>query len=81
MPRTNHTGARARAGKKKNKGQRFPRRAFLAGAAAAALGAGALWLRQQGRPAGVEPGDPGPAAGEYRAVWISYLELQGMDYT
>ena len=81
MPRTNHKNTRAPARNKKKSGSSFPRRAFLAGAAAAAAGAGALWLYHQGRPAAVEPGAPGPSAGEYRAVWISYLELQGMDYT
>ena len=81
MPRTNHKNTRAPARNKKKSGSSFPRRVFLAGAAAAAAGAGALWLRHQGRPAAVEPGAPGPSAGEYRAVWISYLELQGMDYT
>ena len=81
MPRTNHKNTRAPARNKKKSGSSFPRRVFLAGAAAAAAGAGALWLQYQGRPAAVEPGAPGPSAGEYRAVWISYLELQGMDYT
>ena len=72
----------APGGRKEHRQQtRWTRRAFLAGVGAAAVGGGALWLHRRSRPAAVEPGQPGPAAGEYRAVWISYLELQGMDYT
>ncbi len=61
------------------------RRAFLMGAGAAALGAGGLWLYRQGRPASGDgpagPDAPAPAAGEYRAVWVSYIEWQGMDFS
>ena len=55
-----------------------------AGAGAAALGAAGLWLRHLGGPGGEAPAAPDagtPPAGEWRAAWISYIELQGMDYT
>ncbi len=69
-------------------GPRLTRRALLWGGGAAALAAG-LWLRSCGglcwpsRPGGPsEPEGPAaPAAGEWRAAWISYIELQGMDYS
>ena len=69
---------RGRARRKTEGG--MTRRAFLGVAGAAAVAAGGLWLRRRSQTAAVEPGEPGPAAGEYRAVWISYIELQGMDY-
>lgn len=74
-------GTHTRAKSAPKNGKPLTRRAFLAGAGcAAAAAAGVFWLGQQERPAAGEPGKPGPAAGEYRAVWISYMELQGMDY-
>ncbi|OUQ37658.1 glycoside hydrolase family 10 protein [Faecalibacterium sp. An121] len=58
---------------------RLTRRAFLLGAGAAA-GAGLVWAsRSQSKAQPTAPQQPAP--GEYRAAWISYIELQGMDYT
>ena len=82
---TQRRGARRRP----RKAHRVGRRAFLAGLAAAACGAGALVWRRRSRPAaaGSEP-DPSPAApnpalpsGEWRAVWVSYLEFAEMDFS
>ena len=59
---------------------RLTRRAFLLGAGAAAAGAGLVWAsRSQSKAQPTAPQQPAP--GEYRAAWISYIELQGMDYT
>lgn len=74
-------GRRARRG-------RFGRRAFLAGAGCAAL-AGAAVLLGRGQTASassVPPTDeaaPNAAlpSGEWRAVWVSYLEWAGMDFS
>ena len=73
------------AGRKKTK-KRFGRRAFLlgAGAACAAAGAWLLQSRKQAPPqSGIEPPVQNPAlpAGEWRAVWVSYLEWTAMDFT
>lgn len=82
MPRTKTRPAPRRTSRHRRR-KTLTRRAFLAGAAAV-CGAGALWAVRQ-----VLPGLAGetrqqnpalPAAGEYRAVWISYLEWQGMDF-
>ena len=81
---TQRRGARRRP----RKARRVSRRAFLAGLAAAACGAGALcWRRSRPAAAGSEP-DPSPAApnpalpgGEWRAVWVSYLEFAEMDFS
>ena len=67
---------------------RFGRRAFLAGAGCAAL-AGAAVLLGRGQTASassVPPTDeaePNAAlpSGEWRAVWVSYLEWAGMDFS
>ena len=67
---------------------RFGRRAFLAGAGCAAL-AGAAMLLGRGQTASassVPPTDeaePNAAlpSGEWRAVWVSYLEWAGMDFS
>ena len=66
----------------------FGRRAFLAGAGAVCAAAGAyLWHRRgPDSPAGGEvetPTAPNPAlpAGEWRAVWVSYLEWARMDFS
>ena len=66
----------------------FGRRAFLAGAGAVCAAAGAyLWHRcGPDSPAGGEvetPTAPNPAlpAGEWRAVWVSYLEWARMDFS
>ena len=80
--RAGRAGRSGRAG-----GRRMGRRAFLTGAGAAAVGLG-LWLRRGwlngGDPASAPPaagGQDAPAAGEWRAVWVSYIELAGMDWT
>ena len=66
----------------------FGRRAFLAGAGAVCATAGAyLWHRRgPDSPAGGEvetPTAPNPAlpAGEWRAVWVSYLEWARMNFS
>ena len=66
----------------------FGRRAFLAGAGAVCAAAGAyLWHRRgPDSPAGGEvetPTAPNPAlpAGEWQAVWVSYLEWARMDFS
>ena len=65
--------------------KRFSRRAFLAGLGVAVCGASGYLLRRRlDQPAGGEvPAAPNPAlpSGEWRAVWVSYLELAGMDLT
>ena len=80
---------RRRNRRRTRKARRVSRRAFLAGLAAAACGAGALVWRRHSQPAaaGSEP-DLGPAApnpalpgGEWRAVWVSYLEFAEMDFS
>ena len=71
--------------------KRVSRRAFLAGLGIAACGAGGyiLWNRFR-LPAGMETAPsgevlsaPNPAlpSGEWRAVWVSYLEFAGMDFS
>ena len=64
------------------------RRTFLLGAGAAACVAAGLYLRRVTSPAAAdstpEPSaDPNPAlpAGEWRAVWVSYLEWAAMDFS
>ena len=71
--------------------KRFSRRAFLAGLGIAACGAGGYILRNRfSLPAGMETAPsgevlsaPNPAlpSGEWRAVWVSYLEFAGMDFS
>ena len=63
------------------KNRRMGRRTFLLGAGAAVCAAAGLALRRVTSPAAAdstpEPSaDPNPAlpAGEWRAVWVSYLE-------
>lgn len=79
---------RRRTSKAKAK-RRFGRRAFLAGAGAAACAAAGWYLRQKsdadhtaasGQDA---PPAPNPAlpSGEWRAVWVSYLEFAEMDFS
>lgn len=73
------------AGRKKTK-KRFGRRAFLlgAGAACAAAGAWLLQSRKQAPPqSGIEPPVQNTAlpTGEWRAVWVSYLEWTVMDFS
>ena len=67
---------------------RFGRRAFLAGAGCAAL-AGAAVLLGRGQTASASSVPPTDEAesnaalptGEWRAVWVSYLEWVGMDFS
>ena len=76
---------RRRSKKTEVKPRRFGRRAFLLGAGAACVGAG-LWLRrkdlsapdktQEDQPPVQNPALP---AGEWRAVWVSYLDWAAMD--
>ena len=78
MRQKHPTGQKRRAGRA---GPRVTRRALLLGSGAAALGAAGLWLRRLGGPGGEAPAAPDagtPPAGEWRAAWISYIELQGI---
>ena len=70
------------------KNRRMGRRAFLLGAGAAVCAAAGLALRRGTSPAAADstpapPADPNPAlpAGEWRAVWVSYLEWAAMDFS
>ena len=70
------------------KNRRMGRRTFLLGAGAAECAAAGLALRRGTSPAAAdstpEPSaDPNPAlpAGEWRAVWVSYLEWAAMDFS
>ena len=70
------------------KNRRMGRRTFLLGAGAAVCAAVGLALRRGTSPAAAdstpEPSaDPNPAlpAGEWRAVWVSYLEWAAMDFS
>ena len=70
------------------KNRRMGRRTFLLGAGAAVCAAAGLALRRVTSPAAAdstpEPSaDPNPAlpAGEWRAVWVSYLEWAAMDFS
>ena len=69
---------------KKNK-PLLTRRAFLAGAGAAAAGLAAwqLWPRLSALQSPTAPAEPNPAlpAGEWRAAWVSYLEWAEMDFS
>ena len=77
--------SRKKAGRKN---RRMGRRTFLLGAGAAVCAAAGLALRRVTSPAAAdstpEPSaDPNPAlpAGEWRAVWVSYLEWAAMDFS
>ena len=70
------------------KNRRMGPRTFLLGAGAAVCAAAGLALRRGTSPAAAdstpEPSaDPNPAlpAGEWRAVWVSYLEWAAMDFS
>ena len=70
------------------KNRRMGRRTFLLGAGAAVCAAAGLALRRGTSPAAAdstpEPSaNPNPAlpAGEWRAVWVSYLEWAAMDFS
>ena len=79
---------RRRTSKAKAK-RRFGRRAFLAGAGAAACAAAGWYLRQKSdaektAASGQDtPPAPNPAlpAGEWRAVWVSYLDWALLDFS
>ena len=79
---------RRRTSKAKAK-RRFGRRAFLTGAGVAACGLAGWYLRQKSdadhtAASGQDtPPAPNPAlpAGEWRAVWVSYLEFAEMDFS
>ena len=79
---------RRRTSKAKAK-RRFGRRAFLAGAGAAACGLAGWYLRQKSdadhtAASGQDtPSAPNPAlpSGEWRAVWVSYLDWALLDFS
>lgn len=69
----------------------FGRRAFLLGSGAAVCGAAGLWWMRQhplneptepaSQPAAPEAANLALPAGEWRAVWVSYLEWAQMDFS
>ena len=73
----------------RRRAHRFGRRAFLAGAGAAACAAAGWYLHSRSSPAGTELPQSGPAAepgtalpaSEWRAVWVSYLDWAQLDFT
>lgn len=71
--------------RKKKKKPLLTRRAFLAGAGAAAAGLALwrLWPGGAGPASPAVPQEPNPAlpAGEWRAAWVSYLEWAEMDFS
>lgn len=81
---------RRRKRKARRRGRSFGRRAFLLGCGAAACAGASFWLRgRSGSPAAAQSeataqstAEPNAAlpAGEWRAAWVSYIELSGMDY-
>ena len=79
---------RRRVIKAKRRRKIISRRVFLAGAGLAVCAAGgSLLYRRRSTPADIEPGSapaqPAPAlpVGEWRAVWVSYLEWASMDFS
>lgn len=80
---------RRRTSKKAKAKRRFGRRAFLTGAGAAACGLAGWCLRQKSdadhtATSGQDtPPAPNPAlpAGEWRAVWVSYLDWALLDFS
>ena len=73
--------------RRKKRRSRFGRRAFLAGAGCAALAGVGLMLRRGQTVSALSvpapEAEPNAAlpAGEWRAVWVSYLEWAGMDFS
>lgn len=73
--------------KRNGRRKRFGRRAFLLGAAGCGAAAWTLWHRRSLPPEEPVPPrseeEPNPAlpAGEWRAVWVSYLEWARMDFS
>ena len=70
------------------KNRRMGRRAFLLGTGAAVCAAAGLYLRRGSAPAAADSTPETPAAqnpalpaGEWRAVWVSYLEWAQMDFS
>ena len=76
---------RCRSKKQEEKRLRLGRRSFLLGAGAAACAGAAAWLRSGRRPdpAPAAPAAENPAlpAGEWRAVWVSYLDWALLDFS
>ena len=79
---------RRKSKKKEAEPRRMNRRTFLAGAGAAACVGAGLWLRrkkfskQDKTKAEKQPVEnPALPAGEWRAVWVSYLEWAAMDFS
>ena len=76
--------------RRRRRSRAFGRRAFLAGLGSAACGAGAFFLRRAAKTAGTAapeaaapPASSNAAlpAGEWRAVWVSYLEWAELDFS
>lgn len=71
--------------KKHRRKKRFGRRTFLVGAAACGGAAALAWYHKNGIPVGTDETPPQtdapPAGGEWRAVWVSYLDWAEMDFS
>ena len=76
--------------KRRRTRRRFDRRAFLAGLGVSACAAGAFFLRRGIKAEASAETEPSPApaapnpalpAGEWRAVWVSYLEWAELDFS
>ena len=80
---------RRRTSKKAKAKRRFGRRAFLTGAGVAACGLAGWYLRQKSdadhTAASGQDTPPAPnlalPAGEWRAVWVSYLDWALLDFS
>ena len=79
---------RRRSKKTEVETHRFGRRSFLLGAGAAACVGAGLWLRRKELSEQDKTGkqqqnvnNPALPAGEWRAVWISYLEWALLDFS
>ena len=79
---------RRRSKKTEVETHRFGRRSFLLGAGAAACVGAGLWLRRKELSGQDKTGkqqqnvnNPALPAGEWRAVWISYLEWALLDFS
>ena len=76
--------------KRRRTRRRFDRRAFLAGLGVSACAAGAFFLHRGTKAEASAETEPSPApaapnpalpAGEWRAVWVSYLEWTELDFS